>query len=130
MKHTLYILLIISLMFCASCTHTKYITREIPVEVVKTKYQNVFVHDSIHETDSIFVEIKGDTVTKEVFKTKIIYKYITDSVIKNDTIPQIITQQEIVEKKVPQWWPVWLSLGIFVILTIIYFIIKIKLKFK
>ena len=88
------------------------------------------MHDSIHETDSIFVEIKGDTVTKEVFKTKIVYKYITDSVIKNDTIPQIITQQEIVEKKVPQWWPVWLSLGIFVILTIIYFIIKIKLKFK
>jgi hypothetical protein len=130
MKHTLYILLIISLMFCASCTHTKYITREIPVEVVKTKYQNVFVHDSIHETDSIFVKLKGDTVTKEVFKTKIVYKYITDSVIKNDTIPQIITQQEIVEKKVPQWWPVWLSLGIFVILTIIYFIIKIKLKFK
>ena len=65
MKHTLYILVIISLMFCASCAHTKYITREIPVEVVKTSYQNVFVHDSIYKTDSIFVEIKGDTVTKE-----------------------------------------------------------------
>lgn len=130
MKYTLYILAIISLLFCASCTRTKYITREIPVEVVKTEYQNVFVHDSIHETDSIFVEVKGDTVTKEVFKTKIVYKYITDSVIKNDTIPQIITQQEIVEKKVPQWWPVWLSLGIFAALIILYLTIKMKLKFK
>lgn len=130
MKHTLYILAIISLLFCASCTRTKYITREIPVEVVKTEYQNVFVHDSIHETDSIFVEVKGDTVTKEVFKTKIVYKYITDSVIKNDTIPQIITQQEIVEKKVPQWWPVWLSLGIFAALIVLYLTIKMKLKLK
>lgn len=130
MKYTLYILAIISLLFCASCTRTKYITREIHVEVVKTEYQNVFVHDSIHETDSIFVEVKGDTVTKEVFKTKIVYKYITDSVIKNDTIPQIITQQEIVEKKVPQWWPVWLSLGIFAALIILYLTIKMKLKFK
>lgn len=130
MKYTLYILAIISLLFCASCTRTKYITREIPVEVVKTEYQNVFVHDSIHETDSIFVEVKGDTVTKEVFKTKIVYKYITDSVIKNDTIPQIITQQEIVEKKVPQWWPVWLSLGIFAALIVLYLTIKMKLKFK
>ena len=117
-------------MFCASCTRTKYITREVPVEVVKTEYQNVFVHDSIHETDSIFVEIKGDTVTKEVFKTKFVYKYITDTLIQNDTIPQIITQQEIVEKKVPQWWPVWLSLGIFAVLIILYLTIKMKLKFK
>lgn len=117
-------------LLCVGCSHTRYVTKEVPVEVTKVEYQNVYVRDSIHMTDSVLVYLQGDTVFKEIHKLQYISRISTDTLIRHDTIPQIITQQQVVEKKVPQWWPVWLC-GILLLLGFLFYLyLTKKLKFK
>lgn len=122
LKKFLYISSI--LLIVSGCCSPKEIIREVPVEVVHDVYHNIYIHDTTHTTDSTIIYKEGDTIFKE--KYKYIYKERTvhDTLATHDTIPQpfYITTTNTV--KDPQWWPVWLSLGI----ILLYFIIT-KTKF-
>lgn len=124
MKYIFNILLV-SILFIG-CTTPKEIIREVPVEVTREVEKNVYIHDSIYKTDSVITYQKGDTI----FKEKIIYKYVSktvhDTLATHDTIPHIINTETTITNTVykPQWWPVWLSLGI----VLLYFLIT-KTKF-
>ena len=123
-------ILLLSILF-TGCTVTKEVIREVPVEVVKTEYKTQYVHDSVYLHDSTFIVVKGDTVFNNVYKTKYIQKTVHDTLITHDTIPQpvTITETKIVEKKVPQWWPVWLVaciIGLYFLITKTKFISAIK----
>jgi len=118
--------LIATLLVLVTSCKTKEIIREVPVETIREVEKKVFVHDSIHEHDSVFMYIKGDTVVKERIKYVYVGKTVHDTLTTHDTIPQIInteTTKTIVEKK-PQWWPVWLSFGL-----ILSYLLITKTKF-
>lgn len=105
------VLLALCLMF-VSCHQPKEIIKEVPVEVVKTEYKDVWHFDSIFLKENVYVYTKGDTVYRDSTYIKYIEKQIHDTLITHDTIPKTVTVTEVVEKKTPQWWPVWLALGI------------------
>lgn len=113
-----------------SCHSTKEIIKEVPVETVRTEYQNVYIHDSIYQNDSIFIFMKGDTVFQTNTKYKYIKQQVHDTLIQRDTIPQIINTEttKIVEKKVPQWWPVYIALILFILIPFLTKLLKSKLK--
>lgn len=130
MKKLLGTLLVISLL--TSCTTPREIIREVPVEVVKTEYKTQYVHDSIYVHDSSFVEVKGDTVYSTIFKTKYVKNTVHDTLVTHDTVPQpiTVTETKVVEKKVPQWWPVYLTGGLILLIGIAYVVVKSKLLQK
>ena len=105
--------LLISFLFIG-CTTTKEIIKEVPVEVIREVEKTIYVHDTTYTKDSVIMYQKGDTI----FKEKLVYKYVGktvhDTLITHDTIPQIINTETTITKTVnkPQWWPVWLCLGI------------------
>ena len=123
-------LFIIPLMV-VSCTAPKEIIREVPVEVIKTEYKTEYVHDSIYQHDSTYIYMKGDTVFNTQYKTKYIERRVHDTLITHDTIPQIVNTEttKTIIKNNPQWWPVWLALGIvllYLLITKTKFLIAIK----
>lgn len=128
MQKIVGILLITSVILLTSCHTPKEIIKEVPVEVIKTKYQTQYIHDSIYTHDSTFIYMKGDTVFKIDYKLKYIERIVHDTLVTHDTIPQPITVTEIVEKKVPQWWPIWLFCGFIALIGIGYIIYKFKKK--
>lgn len=93
MRNLLFVLV---LLFFVSCTKTLY----VPVENTKIEYQDKIVEsrDSIYLKDSVIVFIKGDTVFKDRYKTKLVYKERIDTFtyIKVDTIskPVIIEKEK------------------------------------
>lgn len=109
----IFSLLVLSALF-VGCTTVKEVVKEVPVEVIREVEKNVYVHDSIYMHDSTFIYQKGDTVFLNKWKTKYVEKQIHDTLRTHDTIPQIINTETTVTKTVnkPQWWPVWLALGI------------------
>jgi hypothetical protein len=80
------LLIAILLLICVSCTSTRTIEKEVPVETVRIEYINQLYRDSIFVHDSIDRYISGDTVYQ--YKYKYIYKYLnrTDTVVKTDSI--------------------------------------------
>lgn len=109
----IFSILFLSVLFIG-CTTVKEVVKEVPVEVIREVEKTVYVHDTTYTKDSVIVYQKGDTI----FKEKLIYKYVGktvhDTLRTHDTIPQIINTETTVTKTVnkPQWWPVWLALGI------------------
>ena len=93
MRNLLFVLV---LLFFVSCTKTLY----VPVENTKIEYQDKIVEsrDSIYLKDSVIIFIKGDTVFKDRYKTKLVYKerIYTFTYIKVDTIskPVIIEKEK------------------------------------
>lgn len=85
---------------------------EVPMEVVKTEYKDIYHHDSIFQKEYVNVYVKGDTIFKDSIVTKYKEKQVHDTLITHDTIPKVVPIEKVVEKKVPQWWPVWLMIGI------------------
>lgn len=79
---------------CASCTTTKYV--EVPK--VHTEYihktDTLIKQDSIHVKDSVFVQMKGDTLLIEKWRTayrdRTRYEVKVDSVLVTDTLTQVI----------------------------------------
>lgn len=130
MRRTIGIILALCTILLTGCHSPKEIIREVPVEVIKTEYQTQYIHDSIYQHDSTYIYMKGDTVFKTVDKLKYIERTVHDTLITHDTIPQTITVTEVVEKKVPQWWPVWLFCGLIILGGIVYTIYKFKNKIK
>ena len=81
--------LLFLLLVLASC-RTKYISvPEMHTEYVSNT-DSVYLHDSIHERDSIIMYMQGDTMFKTIYLNKYVfrdrYKYKTDTVIKTDSI--------------------------------------------
>lgn len=129
MKKTISIISVVCLMLLLiGCKGPKEIIKEVPVEVVKTEYKDIYHFDSIYLHDSINTYIKGDTVFRDKLQYKYIEKQVHDTLVTHDTIPKTVTVTEIVEKKVPQWWPVWLFCGIVVLGGIGYLIYKYRNK--
>lgn len=80
------LLIAILLFLCISCSTTKVVEVEVPVETVRTEYVNNIQYDSIHVRDSIDRFIKGDTVFLYKYRDVFKYKYKTDTVVKVDSI--------------------------------------------
>lgn len=123
MRALLIIPLILALL--ASCTTTKYV--EVPVETVKIERIHDTKVDSVVVRDSIDRWLKGDTCYIYQEHTK--YKYIgrVDTVIKIDTIPQLLKVETVKEVRVNYitWYQkllMWLGgvLGVALIGLIIY----------
>lgn len=107
-------------------------TIEVPVETIKKEYINNIKTDSIIIRDSIDRYISGDTVF--IYKEKTKYKYLTstDTIIKVDSVPKIITLKETREvevnhiywyQKILMWFGV-IAMGI----ILIYLLYKMKLR--
>lgn len=123
-KHSkLYLILAFLGIMLVGCTTVK----EIPIEIVKTEYKDKWHFDSIYLKENVYVYQKGDTIYKDSIVTKYIEKQVHDTVATHDTIPKIVYQDKIVEKKVPQWWPVYLTGGIVLLILGVYLVIKFKL---
>lgn len=79
---------------CHSCCTTKYV--EVPK--VHTEYivrtDSTLIRDTVLQKDSIRIYTQGDTVYTYKYKDKYIVKYlnkyVTDTLLIRDTIPQII----------------------------------------
>ena len=80
------LLIAILLFLCISCSTTKVVEVEVPVETVRTEYVNNIQYDSIHVIDSIDRFIKGDTVFLYKYRDVFKCKYNTDTVVKVDSI--------------------------------------------
>ena len=108
--------ILVFLLLLCSCKSTKYIEVPVEVEKVKIEYVDKFqkdsidTRDSIYVADSVFIYVKGDTVTQVqksyTYKDKIIYKdkLVTDTVYKIDSIPYIKTVEKIVKVNVIKSW--------------------------
>lgn len=108
--------ILIFLLLLCSCKSTKYIEVPVEVEKVRIEYVDKFqkdsidTRDSIYVADSVFIYVKGDTITQVqksyIYKDKIIYKdkLVTDTICKIDSIPYIKTVEKIVEVNVINSW--------------------------
>lgn len=108
--------ILIFLLLLCSCKSTKYIEVPVEVEKVRIEYVDKFqkdsinTKDSIYVADSVFIYVKGDTITQVqksyIYKDKIIYKdkLVTDTICKIDSIPYIKTVEKIVEVNVINSW--------------------------
>lgn len=81
--------LLFLLLALASCK-TKYVSvPEVHTEYVSNT-DSIYLHDSIHVSDSIIMYMQGDTMFKTIYLNKYVfrdrYKYKTDTVIKTDSI--------------------------------------------
>lgn len=126
-KGRLFLLFFMAL-FIVSCDSIKY----IPVKTTETKteYVDRFRVDSIHEKDSVFVLVKGDTVYRDRTKTVYRDRYSRDTIYvsQRDTILDPYPVEIVKERyRVPKsmWWLVILLAGLSV-----PSIIKILRKFR
>lgn len=123
----LIIFLFISILLY-SCATTRI--QEVPVETIKTEYITNNIIDSIYIRDSIDRWQKGDTIF--IYKEKIQYKlkYRTDTIIKIDTIPQIVSVTKEVKVNYTNWFQKTLMAigGGFILIIIMYLIYKTKFK--
>lgn len=87
--------------------------RIVEVPVVHTEYirHDSIVRDSIHQLDSVFVLVKGDTVYKEKYK----YIYKDRLFILHDTLSSVdtLTVVKEVEKRLSAVQKAYISLGRF-----------------
>lgn len=94
MKHiTLFIIVLI---FALSGCKTKTILQ--PVETVKIEYRDRFKTDSIHNTDSILIYQKNDTVYLSSIKWRERFVKDTVSVLRVDSIPYPVDVVEYVNQ--------------------------------
>lgn len=123
----LIIFLFISILLY-SCATTRI--HEVPVETIRTEYITNNIIDSIYIRDSIDRQQKGDTIF--IYKERIQYKlkYRTDTIIKIDTIPQIVSVTKEVKVNYTNWFQKTLMAigGGFILIIIMYLIYKTKFK--
>lgn len=112
------LLQILFILAFASCkTNTVY----VPVESVKTEYQDHFFRDSIYLKDSVFMLIKGDTVWVEKYKYLYRDKLIRDSIFVTDSI-QVPYPVEVVKEvnHLKTWQVILMCFGVGVIAILGY----------
>lgn len=111
------------------CTRRVY----IPVESVvrDSVYSNTLRIDSVMMHDSIFLDSRGDTIIKEVYRTRYRTRVLTDTIYKSriDSVPvvseQTFSQQPKSAKSFRQQLSdtiIWGVRGLLVIVAIIFFI--------
>ena len=121
-----------------SCTHTQYVTQEVPVVVHDTLSLTIVKHDSIHHRDSVFYHIytKGDTVhdVKYVEHWNTEYKTLYDTlyelqyapfekvITKEVSVPAELSKQQRLLIRLGEW--MIFTIGIFLIYVLCYFIGK------
>lgn len=120
------------LFLCISCSTTKVVEVEVPVETVRTEYVNNIQYDSIHVRDSIDRFIKGDTVFLYKYRDIYKYKYRTDTVVKVDSIQvpvRITTTKEVEVNKIKGYQYFFMYSGIAFILILLFGAYKLIKKF-
>ena len=85
------------------CAKTVY----VPVESIRTQFEDRYIRDSIYVIDSIYTRDKGDTIIIEKWRTKFVEKLRVDSFIKVDSI-QIPYP---IEKELTKWQKIKIELG-------------------
>jgi hypothetical protein len=119
-----FIALLIVAALLSGCRSVKY----VPVETVRhdSTYIYKVQRDSIHERDSIFVLIKGDTVYKYQYRYLFVDRARVDTFYVNKTDTISVPYPVEVEKKLSWWQQLklqltdWLLLGIgFVIIWLV-----------
>lgn len=107
-----------------SCKTIEY----VPVEKIKTEY--IHSIDSIHTTDSIWIESKviHDTVHYTQYKYRQIEVIKRDTILKVDTIPVIKEVERVIEVNKQKKWQIALEYigGLVCILSIIGLGVKFK----
>ena len=124
--------LFVFILLLCSCRSTKYIEVPVEVERVKIEYVDKFqkdslnTRDSIYVSDSVFIFVKGDTITQlkkqYIYKDKVVYrdKLVTDTVCRVDSIPYIRTVEKIVKvNELKSWQKSLMSIGGIVCLCIL-----------
>ena len=126
------LLIALFLFLCVSCSTTKLVEVEVPVETVRTEYVNNIQYDSIHVRDSIDRFIKGDTVFLYKYRDIYKYKYRTDTVVKVDSIQvpvRITTTKEVEVNKIKGYQYFLMYSGIAFILILLFGAYKLIKKF-
>lgn len=121
----------LAILMLSSCkTTTKLV--EVPVEVVKKEYIHDTKIDSVYIHDSIDRWQKGDTLYITKWYTQYKYKINTDTIVRIDTIPNIIeiTKEKKVEVNHIYWYQkllMWVG-GISLLLCVMCITYKLKNK--
>ena len=93
----------------------------VPVESVRTEYQDRIIRDSIYQQDSVYFAIKGDTVYLEKYRTLYKDRLLRDSVIVQDTIRVPYPVDKVVEVNRLHWYQealMWIGVGALVVLML------------
>lgn len=131
MRRLIYIIIVLALAMCfTSCRSIKY----VPVETVRTEYKtrDSIRYDSIYQRDSVYLNVKGDTVYKYKYKYLYKYQYLNrvDTVIKVDSVQVPYP----VEKQLSRWESLKMELGgwafVIIILFVFTIVCSIIYKFK
>ena len=120
------ILFIVVILFFIGCSKTIYVP--VTSEITKIEYRDKLVHDSIHLSDSILIEKKGDTIFNTRIKYVYKYKLTRDTVSVRDSIYIEKPIEVIKEVNKLTKWQRWRLNFLWVLLSggIVYLIIKIK----
>lgn len=120
----LFVCLFILLFLCGCRARTVY----VPVESVKTEYQDRFIRDSIYQRDSVFFAIKGDTVILERYRTLYKDRFLRDSIFIQDTIRIPYPVDKIIEVNRLKWYQETLMwLGVIVLVVLMLWLVKRKI---
>ena len=125
MKRICYIACLL-LILLSSC---KTITKVVEVPVIKTEYIVKEKTDSILIHDSIDRVIKNDSVIIDRWHTQYKYIHCVDTVIKMDTITQVVKETEtVVEYRVSKVQKFFIWIGVITLILIILYIVLFILK--
>lgn len=103
--------LMAALLMCCGSLLTSCRTQYVPVETVRTEYKtrDSIRFDSIYQRDSVYMQVKGDSVY--LYKYKYLYRYLTinktDTVIETDSVQVPYP----VEQQLSRWESVKMELG-------------------
>lgn len=114
MRYLLFICIAICL---AGCAKTIY----VPVESVRTEYQDRYFRDSINVYDSIYVREKGDSVFVDRLQKIYVDRFRVDSFIRIDSIQVPYPVDKILEVNRLRWYQealMWIGVGALVILML------------
>ena len=119
------VLLTVAILFIVQSCRTITQVKEVPVEIIKTEYKDKVIQDSIYFRDSILILQKGDTIYSTQVKYRYVYKNRIDTIIKVDTIPNIVTITNTeVQNKLYNWQKILIVIGLITTLLLISYIIK------
>ena len=102
-----------------SCVTTRYV--EVPVE--KTVRDVQYLTDSviINRDREVKVYTKGDTIIREVEVSNEVYhnREVHDTVTDSIVVVKPIEVEKPVYVNRPQWWTIWISVGIIIIFLVV-----------